>query len=70
MNYQRAVFSRLLPFAAYIVLLALDGALVNLLEIFNLNPKLSYVIRIATVIALLAYFWHDYFELNVKPIHF
>ena len=54
MNYQRAVFSRLLPFAAYIVLLALDGVLVNLLEFANLNPKFSYVIRIGAVIALLA----------------
>lgn len=68
MNYQRAVFSRLLPFAAYIVLLALDGALVNLLELVNLNPKFSYVIRIGAVIALLVYFWRDYVELNVKPV--
>ncbi len=50
------------------MLLALDGVLVNLLETLHLNPKFSYVVRIAAVVALLAYFWRDYFELNVKPI--
>ncbi|OYY48972.1 MAG: CAAX prenyl protease-related protein [Methylophilaceae bacterium 17-44-8] len=68
MNYQRTVFSRLLPFAAYIVLLALDGTLVSLLELVQINPKFSYVIRISAVIALLAYFWRDYIELNTKPV--
>lgn len=68
MNYQRAVFSRLLPFAAYIILLALDGVLVSLLDIFDLNAKLSYALRIAVVIALMAYFWRDYKELNEKPL--
>jgi uncharacterized protein len=67
MSIPRTVLSRLLPFAAYIVLLALDDTLASALQWLHLNPKFSYVIRISAVIALLLYFWRDYIELTTKP---
>lgn len=68
MNIPRIVLCRLLPFAAYIILLALDSSLVTLLEALHASPKWSYVIRIGVVSALLIYFWRDYIELKSKPV--
>ena len=68
MHNQRVVFSRLLPFAAYIVLLALDSSMAELFQWLHLNPKLTYLVRIAAVVGLLAYFWRDYSELKSAPV--
>lgn len=67
MNIPRTVLCRLLPFAAYIVLLALDSTLAHLLEALDCNTKWTYVIRIGAVTALLVYFWRDYIELKRTP---
>lgn len=68
MNIPRIVLCRLLPFAAYIILLALDSSLVTLLETLHASPKWSYVVRIGVVSVLLIYFWRDYIELKSKPV--
>lgn len=68
MNIPRIVLCRFLPFAAYIILLALDSSLITLLEALHASPKWSYVIRIGVVSALLIYFWRDYIELKSKPV--
>jgi uncharacterized protein len=65
---QRAIFSRLLPFAAYILLLALDNTLADLFRWLNINVKFTYLVRISLVLALLVYFWREYVELKHKPI--
>lgn len=67
MTNQRAIFSRLLPFAAYILLLALDGYLADLFNWLHINVKFTYLVRISVVLALLIYFWRDYIELKFKP---
>jgi uncharacterized protein len=67
MTNQRAIFSRLLPFAAFIVLLALDSLLADAFNWLNINIKFTYLVRISVVLALLVYYSRDYLELKHKP---
>jgi uncharacterized protein len=72
MNYQRMVFARILPFAAYIIFLALDDELSSFFLSLHLDDKFSFLIRIFLVIAFLIYFRKDYVELKCKanPVDF
>lgn len=67
MNNPRAVFARLLPFAAFIVLLALESSLGQLFTWLQVDIKWTYFIRVAAVLALLCYFWADFIELTQRP---
>ncbi|HAF01935.1 MAG TPA: CAAX prenyl protease-related protein [Methylophilaceae bacterium] len=68
MNNSRIVYSRLLPFAAYILFLALNDPLISALEWLHLDHRLAYLLRIVVVAGLLMYFWRDYIELKIKPV--
>jgi uncharacterized protein len=67
MDNSRVIYSRLLPFAAYIMMLALSDPLASVFNWMHIDHRFSYVIRITAVILLLAYFWRDYIELKLKP---
>lgn len=68
MMFERTVLARTLPFAAYILFLALDNPLSQWFEWMQIDVKWLYVIRIMTVTGLLVYFWRDYNELKYKPV--
>lgn len=64
---ERTVLARALPFATYILFLALHSPLSQLFEWLQIDVKWLYVIRIIAVAGLLIYFWRDYIELKRKP---
>ncbi len=68
MTFDRAMLARALPFAVYILFLALNQPLSQLFDWLQLDVKWLYVLRIATVGALLLYFWRDYTELKRRPV--
>ncbi|WP_020167609.1 MULTISPECIES: CAAX prenyl protease-related protein [Methylotenera] len=68
MTFDRAVLARALPFAVYILFLALNQPLSQLCDWLNVDVKWLYILRIAVVAALLLYFWRDYAELKRKPV--
>lgn len=67
MTFDRAVLARALPFAIYILFLALDDPLSQLLDWLQVDVRWLYILRISAVSALLLYFWRDYTELKRKP---
>lgn len=62
------IIPRVLPFAAYIVILGLSDYLSPLLQNVGIDSKWLYSIKIILVISLLIYFCRNYFELSVKPL--
>lgn len=69
---QYKTLSRVLPFAVYILLLALGDYLAPICHSLNLDDKWLYVFRIALVALLIVYFWREFNELkltalNVRP---
>ncbi|MDP1658929.1 MAG: CAAX prenyl protease-related protein [Methylotenera sp.] len=62
------IIPRVLPFAAYIVFLALSDYISPLLESVGIDSKWLYAIKIILVIVLLMYFWRNYYELSVRPL--
>lgn len=67
MTKQNIILSRVLPFAAYILFLALADYLIPLFNIAGIDDKWFYVIKILTVLAILLYFWRSYTELTIWP---
>jgi CAAX prenyl protease-like protein len=70
---QNIILPRVLPFAIYILFLALSDYLSPLsnslsLGLFNIDTKWLYTLRVVLVLAALLYFWRSYSELKVKPI--
>jgi CAAX prenyl protease-like protein len=61
---QRSLVARAAPFAAFIALIALDGALRDLVAAAGLDPRWSYAVRALAAAALLAWFWRSYAELH------
>ena len=59
--------SRILPFAIYILLLALGDILAPLFTYLAIDTKWIYLIKISAVIAALLYFLRSYTELSKKP---
>lgn len=57
-----ALLPRVLPFAAFVVLLALEPALARVLSP-TLDPRWLYAVRAAVAAGLLGWFWRDYGEL-------
>ena len=69
---QHKTLSRVLPFAVYILLLALGAYLAPICHSLNLDDKWLYVFRIVLVALLIVYFWREFTELkftalNVRP---
>lgn len=58
---------RVIPFAIYILFLALGDFLAPIATQFGINSKWLYVVRIAAVIAALFYFLRNFVELNKIP---
>lgn len=58
---------RVIPFAIYILFLALSDVLAPIVTQWGMNPKWLYVGRIVAVIAALAYFLRNFVELNKRP---
>lgn len=67
MTNQHPILSRVIPFAAYILFLALGDYLILLCNSVGVDVKWVYVVKIVTVLTLLLYFWRDYSELKLKP---
>lgn len=70
---QYKTLSRVLPFAVYILFLALSDYLAPICHSLNLDDKWLYVSRIVVVALLIVYFWREFTELkltalNVRPI--
>jgi uncharacterized protein len=58
---------RVIPFAIYILFLALGDILAPIVAQFGMSPKWLYVVRIIAVIAALVYFLRNYIELTKLP---
>ena len=63
----RAALARTIPFAAFMVLLALRGSLPPE-GLFGLDPRWVYGLTVLVVGALLAWFWREYGELVVQTL--
>ena len=63
----RAALARTLPFAAFMVLLALRGSLPPE-GLFGLDPRWVYGLTVLIVGALLAWFWREYGELVAQTL--
>lgn len=61
---QRAVWVRVAPFAAFMVLLALHGVLGELARSVGVDPRWAYAVRAIAAGALLLVFWREYEELH------
>ena len=58
---------RVIPFAIYILFLALGEFLAPVVTQLGLHPRWLYVVRIIAVIAALVYFLRNFVELNNRP---
>ena len=67
MTNKNIIFSRTLPFAIYILFLALGDYLIALCDTIGVDVKWLYVVRIFAVLTLLVIFWRHYTELTIKP---
>ena len=63
----RAALARTIPFAAFMVLLALRGSLPPE-GLFGLDPRWVYGLTVLIVGALLAWFWREYGELVAQTL--
>ena len=63
----RAALARTLPFAAFMVLLALRGSLAPE-GLFGVDPRWVYGLTVLIVGALLAWFWREYGELVAQTL--
>jgi uncharacterized protein len=61
---RRAALARILPFALYILFLAVGSTLAGLLGV---DVRWLYAVQISVVVAALALFWCDYGELHRAP---
>ena len=59
--------SRILPFAIYILFLALEDVFASLLTHLAIDTKWLYLIKISAVLAALLYFLRSYTELSKRP---
>lgn len=57
-------FTRIAPFAVYILFLAVDSILTSFASQLGLDAHLLYGLRVGVVAVLLAWFWHSYTELE------
>lgn len=67
MAFSQTIVARVLPFAVYILFLALADYLAPLMNSIGVDDKWLYAIRVVTVSALILYFWRGYSELKVNP---
>ena len=67
MTFERTVLARALPFAVFILFLALHSQLASFFQWMQIDIKWLYVIRVLLAAALIAFFWRDYVELKQKP---
>lgn len=70
---QKNILPRVLPFAIYILFLALSDYLPQLsnrlsMDALSVNAKWLYTLRVMLVFASLVYFWQGYIELKVRPV--
>lgn len=63
----RATLARVLPFAAFIALLALRGALPEGSTPLGLDERWLYALQAGAAAALLLWFWREYRELAARP---
>jgi CAAX prenyl protease-like protein len=61
------ILFRIIPFAVYILFLALGDYLIALCGMIGVDVKWLYVVRILTVLMLLVFFWRSYTELSIRP---
>ena len=67
MANQNIILPRVLPFAVYILFLALSDYLSPLCNSLSIDTKWLYTLRAMSVLAVLVYFCRDYGELRIKP---
>jgi CAAX prenyl protease-like protein len=65
---QNNILPRVLPFAIYILFLALSDYLSQLSNSLGMDPKWLYTARVVLVLMTLIYFWPNYIELKAKPV--
>ena len=65
LSFSRAALARILPFVAFMVLLALRGAM-PADGSWGIDPKWVYGITVLVVGALLAWYWREYGELSAQ----
>lgn len=64
---QNNILPRVLPFAIYILFLALSDYFSQLSNSLGMDAKWLYTARVLLVLTTLLYFWRNYVELKVKP---
>lgn len=67
MAFPQTIVARVLPFAVYILFLALADYLAPLMISLGADEQWLYAIRVVSVSALILYFWRGYSELIFKP---
>jgi CAAX prenyl protease-like protein len=63
-SLDRNLLARILPFAVFIALIALDGILQEAVSALGMDARWLYALRVAVVGALLVWFWRAYEELH------
>lgn len=63
---ERSNLSRILPFAAYMLFLAIEDFLGKVLGVSAPDLRWVYPVKVAVVLGLLIYFWKDYDELRTR----
>ena len=66
---QYKTLSRVLPFAVYILFLALSDYLAPICHSLNLDDKWLYVFRIVVVALLIVHFWREFTELKLTALN-
>jgi uncharacterized protein len=64
---QNPILPRVIPFALYILFLALDDALKPLLHGMQVDEKWLYLLRALATSCVLIYYWRDFNELTERP---
>ena len=67
MRSQNPILPRVIPFALYILFLALNDSLVPFLDGMHLDDKWLYVLRVLLTSSMLVFFWKSYQELSHLP---
>ncbi|HYN54337.1 MAG TPA: CAAX prenyl protease-related protein [Methylotenera sp.] len=67
MAFPQTILARVLPFALYILFLALADFAAPLMNSIGVGEKWLYAIRVVTVSVVILYFWRSYSELKVQP---
>ena len=65
--FNKNTIPRVIPFAIYILFQVVGNTIAQLFDGFSIDVRWLYLVKIISVIIALAYFWHRYDELRIKP---